>query len=185
MELRAERAAGSKRKREIQAIYTDAFRKEDRMPFPMMLALSCLWHTDFLAFYDGDTLCGFVYLASLCRLSFIMFFAVGQGLRCKGYGSRILEQVRRLHPKNRIVVSIEPCGGEGGDSGERLRRKRFYLRNGFKETGYFLKLGKVQEILVQNGAFDKRAFRIFFMLYSNFTMYPRIWRPSGKSGETT
>ena len=36
------------------------------------VAMSKLWHTDFLEFYDGDTLCGFVYLAHSRKLVFIM-----------------------------------------------------------------------------------------------------------------
>ena len=33
-----------------------------------------------------------------------------------------------------------------------------------------------QEILVCNGEFDKREFRRFLALYSNGTVWPKIWR---------
>lgn len=46
---------------------------------------------------------------------------------------------------------------------ERLRHKNFYLKNDYKETGYFIELEKVeQEILIKNGDFDKEEFAIFF-----------------------
>ena len=46
------------------------------MPFFLMLIMSCLWNTQFLAFYDEKILCGLVYMATLGRQTFIMFFAV-------------------------------------------------------------------------------------------------------------
>lgn len=35
--------------------------------------------------------------------------------------------------------------------------------------------GVVQEIIITNGEFIKREFRLFFALYSNGTMWPKIW----------
>lgn len=51
------------------------------------------------------------------------------------------------------------------------------MRNGYKETGYMMKLnGVVQEIIITNGEFSKNQFRAFFALYSNGTMWPKIWK---------
>ena len=36
---------------DVKRIYFDAFPKKERMPFPMMVAMSKLWNTDFLGFY--------------------------------------------------------------------------------------------------------------------------------------
>ena len=45
------------------------------------------------------------------------------------------------------------------------------------DTGYKMKLSGVeQEILISNGDFDKNEFRLFFVLYSNGTVWPKIWR---------
>lgn len=166
----------SRQKSKIKSIYISAFPKKERMPFWMMIAMSYLWNTEFLAFYDEDVLCGFVYMASMGRQTFIMFFAVDESHRNKGYGSQILNEVQALHPKNRIIVSIEPCE-EGLDStGIRLRRKNFYIRNGYVETGYNMKLyGQKQEILIKNGVFSKAKFILFFMLYSNCTTIPKVY----------
>lgn len=47
----------------------------------------------------------------------------------------------------------------------RKRRKAFYLRNGYRETGYRMKLNGVeQEIIVANGEFVKKKFR-FALLF--------------------
>ena len=177
MELRVEKVAKSKRKREIKEVYLSSFPKEERMPFSLMLMMSCLWNTDFLAFYDGDTLCGFVYLASIRKLTFLMFFAVAESLRSQGYGSRILEELQARKEDHKIVVSIEPCDGTAEDMEQRIRRKRFYQKNGYAETGYFMKLaGQKQEILIKNGVFSKKEFTLFFLQYSNLTTIPKLWK---------
>lgn len=163
--------------KDVKKIYFDAFSKNERMPFPMMVAMSKLWNTDFIAFYDGDTPCGFIYLAHNRKLVFVMFFAVDKALRSKGYGSEILREIQRKFPDKKIIISIEPCEASAPDIDIRKKRKEFYLRNGCKETGYMIKLSGVeQEIIIANGDFSKKEFRIFFALYSNLTMWPKIWR---------
>lgn len=161
----------------VRQMYLDAFPPAERMPFPVMVAMSKLWHTDFLEFYDGDTLCGFVYLAHNRKLVFIMFLAVDETFRSKGYGSAILHEIQSRYPEKKIIVSIEPCDAMAPDLALRTRRKAFYCRNGYRETAYRMRLSGVeQEILIRNGSFDKKEFRLFFALYSNGTVWPKIWR---------
>lgn len=175
--MKIEKVIISKNKKKIKELYLSSFPKEERMPFIMMLLLSCLWNTEFLAFYDEDKLCGIIYLAVLRKQTFIMFFAVDEKLRSHGYGSRILDEVEKLYPKNKLIVSIEPCFENAENIEQKLRRKKFYLRNGYVETGYFMKLaGQKQEILIKNGMFDKHQFRIFFVLYSCGVVMPKLWK---------
>lgn len=163
--------------RDVKRIYFEAFPKEERMPFPMMVAMSKLWNTQFFAFYEGDILCGFVYMATNRKLAFVMFFAVDKELRSKGYGSAILQEIQKKYPDKKIIISIEPCDEKAPDIELRKRRKAFYLRNGYKETGYMMKLtGITQEIIITNGEFRKGEFRSFFAVYSNGTMWPKIWK---------
>lgn len=161
----------------VKRIYYEAFPKNERMPFPMMVAMSKLWNTDFFGFYDGDDLCGFVYLALNRKLVFVMFLAVDERLRSKGYGSAILEEIQKRYPNRKIIISIEPCDEKALDLALRKRRKEFYRRNGYRETGYMMKLnGVTQEIIVANGEFDKKEFRLFFVFYSNGTVWPKIYK---------
>ena len=162
---------------DVKDIYFDSFPKNERMPFLMMVAMSKLWNTEFLGFYDGDTLCGFVYLAHNSKIVFVMFFAVDKTLRSKGYGSAILQDIQNKYPDKKIIISIEPCDNDDPDMELRTRRKDFYMRNGYHETVYMMKLnGIVQEIIISKGEFDKKQFRTFIAVYSNGTMWPRIWK---------
>ena len=162
---------------DIKRIYFEAFPKRERMPFPMMVAMSKLWNTHFFSFYDGDIPCGFIYLAFNKKIVFVMFFAVDKCLRSMGYGSSILQQIEKMYPNKKIIISIEPCDNNVSDIELRKKRKLFYMQNGYEETGYMMKLnGVVQEIIIKNGEFIKRELRSFFAFYSFGSMYPKIWK---------
>lgn len=161
--------------KDVKKIYLDSFPKEERMPFPIMVLMTKITHTDFLGFYDRDILCGFVYSATIGNITFIMFLAVDKNIRSKGYGSEILKEMQRLYPNNKIVISIERCDVEATNINDRIRRKHFYLKNGYTDTGYLIELSKIeQEVIIKNGIFDKDELFNFFVKYSNGTMKPKI-----------
>ncbi len=152
----------------VKKIYVDSFPKEERMPFLMMLLLTKITQTDFLAFYDQKVLCGFVYAATIENIAFIMFLAVDQCIRSKGYGSKILEEMQKIYSNNKIIISIERCDVEA---------RNFYLKNGYIDTGYLIELSKIeQEVLIKNGTFDKDELFEFFIKYSNGSTKPKIWK---------
>ena len=174
MQLRTQRV--KRNNIDIKRIYFEAFPKRERMPFPMMVAMSQLWNTQFFGFYDGDIPCGFIYYAFNRKIVFVMFFAVDKCLRSMGYGSSILQQIEKMYPDKKIIISIEPCDNSAPDIELREKRKSFYIQNGYEETGYMMKLsGVAQEIIIKNGEFIKRELRLFFAFYSFGSMYPKIW----------
>lgn len=120
-------------------------------------------------------MCGFVYMAMNRSLAFIMFLAVDKALRSQGYGSAILQEISKKYPNKKIIISIEPCDKHAPDLKIRKMRKAFYLKNGYQETGYKVKLnGVVQDIIIKNGEFSRKEFRSFFAVYSNGTVWPQI-----------
>ena len=71
-------------------------------------------------------------------------------------------EIKNRYPEKQIIVSIEPCDDSAPDIEIRKKRKAFYKRNGYYETGYMIKLsGKEQEIMITNGDFDKKEFFCF------------------------
>lgn len=173
MTLYTKRLFSSSRRKAVKEIYYNSFPRADRMPFFMMCIMSLMPTTKFLAYYDNELLCGFTYYAVLGKTIFVMFFAVDEKQRAKGYGSHILSTLKANNPDKKIIVSIQPALTECADNLD-YKRKCFYQKNGFKETGYMLKLGKLQEILVANGEFSKTTFRAFLAIYSLFTLWPKI-----------
>lgn len=159
----------------VKAIYHAAFPKEERMPFWTMRLLAKMPTTQLLAFYEGGTLCGFAYVGLGEKVAFLMFLAVDQASRSQGHGSAILQALRERYPYHKHLVSIELCGEGVPNREQRLRRKAFYLRNSYQETGWQITLSKLpQEVLVANGDFSPQELRDFFQTYSNHTMNPPL-----------
>lgn len=144
----------------IKKIFKYSFPKEERMPFFMMLLLTKMQSMEFISFYDGETLCGFVYMVSNQNVTFIIYLAVDEELRSKGYGSCIISKVQKMYPNNKIVLYIDEYDIQALDKEQRIKRKNFYLRNNFKESGYLVQsTPKVcQEVLVKNGDFVESEF---------------------------
>lgn len=157
----------------VKEIYFKSFDEKERMPFPMMVMMSKLWHTHFISYTDDNEVVGFIYYASLFNQIYVLFFGVEPDLRSKGYGSLILQELQKQYPNKQIIVSIEY---EGEDKEIINRRKTFYLRNGFKETGYYIRMSGInQELLINKGSFSKSKFRSFLGIYSNGVLWPKIW----------
>ncbi len=179
MSLKIEKV--TRKNKKVKEVYIDSFPKKERMPYWMMLLMAKKDDTDFLAFYDKDVFCGFVYMARLNSIIFVMFLAVNRNIRSKGYGSKILDEISSLYPDSKIIISIERCDTNAEDIDIRLRRKNFYLRNGFAESGYLIELEHIkQEIIVKNGKFDSDEFSSFLKKYSNGTLKPPIWKAENK-----
>lgn len=75
--------------------------------------------------------------------AYIMYFAIDKKYRNKGYGSYILDDLVKKY--DNVILSIEKTKNEIS-----LRRKRFYLRNGFYETNKYTIQAKVQYELKGN-----------------------------------
>ena len=126
------------------------FPEKDRMPYWMLLLMAKMNHTEFRAFCDQGRVCGFSYFAAVGKITFIMFLAVDSKLRSKGMRQLDAKGDTIPYPENKVIVSIERCDKTVENLEQRLRRKRFYEKNGFLSTGCLLELSKEQqEVLVK------------------------------------
>ena len=107
MELIIKQARKRISRKKIKEIYDSSFPKEERIPFWMMFLMSFTKTTDFLAFYDNDKLVGFSYMAKVNNILFIMFLAVDENMRSKGYGSNILNILKEKYSTAKVIMSID------------------------------------------------------------------------------
>ena len=95
----------------------------------------------------------------------IVYFAVVPKLRSRGYGSKILQAIRRQHPDTRIVVDIE-VEEDSKDAEElerRNRRREFYTRNGFGSSPVdYVWQGEHYRLLTAGGTVTDKEFRDFW-----------------------
>ena len=87
-----------------------------------------------LAITENDKFEGFLACLTVGDICHIIYFAVKDDLRGRGIGSRALDALAKERPHFRIIVDIEQPMEDAENLPERLRRKNFYVRNGFSET---------------------------------------------------
>lgn len=148
---------------QVKALYESAFPANERIPIKHLLDDKI--KREFWAFFDGDLFCGFSNSITLGSITNIVYFAVVPELRSRGYGSQILQAIRRQHPDTRIVVDIEV--EEDSKNAEELerrnRRRDFYLRNGFDASPVdYIWQGEHYRLLSAGGTVSEKEFRDFW-----------------------
>lgn len=115
---------------EIKQLYWDAFPFEERIPFYIMVLVGNDRGVEFLSVYDDDIWLGFIHTLVGEKLSYIFYFAIDGRLRRSGYGSKILREYKKMHP--RLSLAIEPVEEESDNIKQRKKRLEFYNKNGFE-----------------------------------------------------
>ena len=148
---------------QVKALYESAFPANERIPIKHLLDDKI--KREFWAFFDGDLFCGFSNSITHGSITNIVYFAVVPELRSRGYGSQILQAIRRQHPDTRIVVDIE-VEEDSKDAEElerRNRRREFYTRNGFDSSPVdYIWQGEHYRLLSTGGTVTEKEFRDFW-----------------------
>ena len=150
----------------FQTLYQTAFPEEERMP------LADLMRDDgamqLIACCEDDDFCGFYATLTLKDITHVLFFAVAEQLRDRGYGSQVLGLIAKRFPKNRIIADIEAEDPAAENNAQRIRRKAFYQRNGYTESEVaYVWRGVPYQILVKNGTITEAEFENFWKNFHN------------------
>jgi GrpB-like predicted nucleotidyltransferase (UPF0157 family)/GNAT superfamily N-acetyltransferase len=86
-----------------------------------------------LAFYERNHFCGFACTLIHLDICYILYLAIEDSLRGNGYGSKVLKELAIRYPDKRIVLDIEKEDENAPNNIERIKRKNFYLKNGYME----------------------------------------------------
>ena len=121
---------------EINALKNRAFPKIEQIPGWLLLLLALRKSVNYRAFYDSERFCGLLYTAETDKMVFVLFLAVNDKLRSRGYGSAILEWLKEQAAGKTVCLNIEDPYTEAENREQRLKRLAFYVRNGFHETGW-------------------------------------------------
>ncbi|MFT6901295.1 MAG: GNAT superfamily N-acetyltransferase [Colwellia sp.] len=111
----------------------------------------------FSVLYENDNWIGLIYLTEYKNAVFVHFFAIAEFQRSSGYGSKVLQALKDMYPQNRVVLNIEEIDAQKENYSQRVKRKSFYLTNGFSSSGYIVKEpGEQLEMLIQGGNISKQ-----------------------------
>ena len=144
----------------IKALYQRAFPKEERIPIYILQILAGFKIFDALAFYNGEQLCGFSYSMVLKKAVLLMYLAVNDNMRSKGYGSRVLTYVKEKYPDKPVILEVEEPDDNADNAKQRRSRIAFYKRNGFYQTNQYVKIRNVRyEIMSTEEGFTAEDIR--------------------------
>lgn len=150
----------------IENLYMEAFPKEERKPFSLLIEKSREGTVDILSIEsDGNGMIGEAIVAKDRELALLDYFAVSPQLRNGGAGSCALEMLQSRYAGHKFILEIESTLRPVPDLDLRRRRKAFYLRNGMKCMDYTVCLfGIEMEVLVHGEQVD---FGKYHALYEN------------------
>ncbi|MBR3268350.1 MAG: GNAT family N-acetyltransferase [Oscillospiraceae bacterium] len=116
----------------LEAINTEAIPECERNSLDDLLDSGA----DVLGIYQNSRPTGFFVLRSFRSTRYLAYFAVQKELRGQGLGSTALQALLSRYPDCQTVVEYEAPDKAGDANDIRQRRKQFYLRNGFRQTGW-------------------------------------------------
>ena len=161
---------------DLRALYETAFPDEERIPWDDLLRLVREMPLEFAEYRDGEELLGITIVYPRPRLSWFWYFAVPEEKRGRGIGQRILSALLTRYEGRSVVLDMEdPAQPDAPNPEQRRRRRDFYLRNGFRETGVGRTYGPVAMTILLRGddTFTQAD-------YSEITAELfRLWRPPG------
>lgn len=147
---------------EIQRLYENAFPKNERRPLKELLCAPQS-SAESLAIYDGALFCGFACFLNGNDISHLIYFAIEENLRDRGYGSAALQALHKYKPGRRIMVDIELQKQSAPNNDQRRRRKGFYLRNSYAQTDIRYRWRKEDyEILSYGGVVTPAEYEAFW-----------------------
>ncbi len=120
---------------ELRELYDEAFPAEERIPWHDLLQLVGTMPLDFTAYYHDNQLLGFTIVYPRPTFNWFWYFAVRPQLRGMGHGQRILSRLIERYSSGTSILDMESPSQPSPNQPVRQRRHRFYLRNGFRDTG--------------------------------------------------
>ena len=158
----------------LRALYESAFPREERIPWDDLLRLVREMPLEFAEYRGGEELLGLTIVYPRPRLSWFWYFAVPEEKRGRGVGQRILSALLARYEGRSAVLDMEDPAQPGApNASQRLRRRDFYLRNGFRETGVGKTFGPVAMTMMLKGE-DTFATSDYDTLLSELR---RFWTP--------
>lgn len=138
----------------VNALALEAFPPEEYLAPSALTEMAQAENFDFLALLDGEQFVGFMVVQTHKDLAYLFFLAIDPACRAMGYGSRAIETLKAQYPCKKQVVDFEMPDEKSDNYEQREKRRAFYLRNGYVETGHFLSyLGVEYEIFCMDENF--------------------------------
>lgn len=150
----------------VKDLYINEFPAFERLPFWYLVYKSKKKNSDFYAIYDDSEYIGLLYLTYYKDIVYIFYLAIDPSQQSKGYGSKILQYLKEVYKDKRLLLNIEKVDSSADNYEQRFKRKRFYEKNGFKNTNFeIVKKDIVYEILYVGEEVFEYEYHALFKFY--------------------
>lgn len=125
---------------QIEDLYIEAFPKAERKPLEDIINLSKKGIGRIIVILYDDKFAGlFITLEAKDGQSVLIdYFAIKKDFRGKSLGSKSIKLLDSLFQNKTLIIEIEPCDKNSKNYVQRVKRKNFYKRLGFRETGVII-----------------------------------------------
>lgn len=145
---------------QINILAKETFPPEEYIAPEELVRMSATKGHEFLALIHEDSFIGYIVVYPHRDLLYLLYLAIDPSCRSKGYGSHVIETLKARYADRKLVVDFEMPDDNAPNREQRLRRRQFYLRNGYKETGFFVSyMGVDYEVFCMNDDFDPQAYK--------------------------
>lgn len=161
MKLKEEKiTTKSKYIEKIKYLSKEAFPKNEYLSPYKLIEMAQEDNFDFFALTDNNEFIGYMAVKLYKNLSYLFFLAIMPEYRSKGYGTATINLLKEKYENYIQVVDFEKVDKLTNNYDQREKRKLFYIKNGYQETGLFISyLGVTYEVLSMDKTLDIDDFK--------------------------
>lgn len=161
----------------IRLLYRRAFPRYERKPFAVIRRMNREGRTDVWLAEKNGRFAGLAATINGDDVILLDYLAVHEKLRDRGVGSAFLQRLLLCYKDKGLFVEIEATD-QDDPTGEKQRRKQFYLRNGMTEMHVTAILFGVRMELLSKGCdLDFDGYREFYRTHYNPWAAEHVVRP--------
>lgn len=117
--------------KKVKELMKKLFPKEELAPMWVLMLLGRCRPCNFSVFYCEDLFVGLVYTIELKGILHIKYLAVDDEIHSVGYGSEIVNIIKERYKDKTVTLFIEIPNSDFTNYNQRVRRLKFYEKNGF------------------------------------------------------
>ena len=121
--------------KKAKRLYREAFPIDERMPYFMLKHFANTEKCDFFKM-DDNGFAGLMFVVYYEDIVYIFFLAVVPEARGRGYGTKALDEAKRLFSGKRLILNMEEVDEKYDNLKQRVKREKFYKSNGFETSDY-------------------------------------------------
>ena len=147
---------------EAQRLYETSFPPNERRTFPELFD-DFHGACEIMSAMEGNRFIGMTVLLTYKDITHILYIAIEENLRSRGYGSRMLDLIRKQYPDQKIIADLERPEEDAQNEPQRESRVAFYRKNGYSFTGIDYRWeGEDYCIMSNGGNLSHDAFQNFW-----------------------